>query len=183
MKKTNQIVLLEQEKWQDYSLPFSYTSHHYYDVEILHNNERVDVSFVKKPFETPFVKPLAYSKLFQPMWDDIKSWGIVENERLVAVIETFVLHWNNRLKITELWVDESYRRMGVATQLMNIAVNRAKEEKRRAIILEVQSCNQVAIDFYLKYGFKLIGFDLCSYGNCDIKNREVRIEMGMLLHD
>ena len=62
---------------------------------------------------------------------------------------------------------------------MNIAVKRAKDEKRRVIMLETQSRNEAAIAFYLAYGFTLIGFDACTYQNNDLQRREVRMEMGM----
>ena len=44
----------------------------------------------------------------------------------------------------------------------------AVSQKRRAIILETQSCNTNAIGFYLHQGFELIGFDTCCYTNNDI---------------
>lgn len=71
--------------------------------------------------------------------------------------------------------------MGIGTALMDIATQRARDERRRAVILETQSCNEKAIDFYRAYGFSLIGFDACAYQNNDIGRREVRMEMGMLL--
>jgi len=71
--------------------------------------------------------------------------------------------------------------MGIATALMDMAIGRAKQEGRRAVVLETQSCNEGAIDFYLNYGFTLIGFDTCAYRNDDIQRKEVRIEMGYYL--
>jgi ribosomal protein S18 acetylase RimI-like enzyme len=100
---------------------------------------------------------------------------------LIAAIETAVEEWSNRLKVTELWVDDAYRRKGIATALMNIAVQRARDEKRRLIMLETQSCNEGAISFYLAYGFTLIGFDACAYKNNDLECKEVRMEMGIFL--
>ena len=63
----------------------------------------------------------------------------------------------------------------------SIAVKRAREEKCRAVMLETQSRNENAIAFYLAYGFTLIGFNACEYGNNDLQRKEVRMEMGMLL--
>jgi ribosomal protein S18 acetylase RimI-like enzyme len=83
--------------------------------------------------------------------------------------------------VTELWVDGTYHRQGIGTALMDIAVKRAREEKRRAIMLETQSRNESAIAFYLAYGFSLIGFNACEYQNNDLARKEVRMEMGMLL--
>ena len=179
---TDKIIPLEREKWQDYEFPFHYISYNYYDVEINRSENSFAVSFVKKPFDMPFEHlPNDTDKLFQPWWDNIKAWGIVENGRLVAAIETSVEEWSNRLRVTELWVDDDYRRKGIGTALMDIAVKRAKEEKRRVIMLETQSRNEGAISFYIDYGFTLIGFDSCAYQNNDLERKEVRMELGIFL--
>ena len=180
----DQIIPLERVKWQDYRLEFHYISHNYYDVEITRSCGGFQVSFTQKPFDMPYEKtPDNSDKLFQPWWDDIKAWGIVENGWLVAAIETAAEDWSNRLRVTELWIDDACRRMGIGTALMDIAVKRAKDEKRRAIMLETQSCNEGAVAFYLAYGFELIGFDACAYRNNDLKRKEVRMEMGIFLEE
>ena len=174
---------LEQEKWQDYALEFNYTSYNYYDVEIKQNASGFNVSFTKKPFDKPYVKKDDNpDKLFQPWWEDAKAWGIVDdNDKLIAVIETAAEGWSNRLRVTALWIDSAYHRQGIGSALMDLAVKRAKEEKRRVVMLETQSSNETAIAFYLAYGFTLIGFDTCCYGNNDIQKKEVRIELGLFL--
>jgi len=178
----NQIIPLEREKWQGYCLKFHYIAHNYYDAGIDRSNEGFHVSFVKKAFDTPYEKmPDDFDKLFQPWWDEVEAWGIVINKRLIAVIETAVEIWSNRLRVTEFWVDDAYRRQGLGTALMDVAMRRAKNEKRRVLMLETQSCNEGAIAFYLSYGFSLIGFDICAYKNNDIKRKEVRMEMGIFL--
>ena len=154
----------------------------YYDVEIDRSDNGFQVLFTKKPLDAPFEhQPNEHDKLFQPWWDDIKAWGIVENGCLIAAIETAVEEWSNRFRVTELWVDDAYRRKGIATALMDIAVGRAKDEKRRVIMLETQSRNEGAIGFYLVYGFTLIGFDACAYQNNDLQRKEVRMELGIFL--
>jgi len=181
-KWDDKIVLLEQEKWQDHQLEFRYKSLNYYDVTVEQNDSGFNVSFIKKPFDEPYEHdPDETDKLFQHWWADIKAWGIIENKKLVAVIETAVEVWNNRLIVTELWVDEDYRRQGIATALMDIAMKRVKDEKRRVLVLETQSRNESAIDFYLNYGFTLIGFDTCAYRNNDLERKEVRLDLGILL--
>ena len=179
----NKIVPLEREQWQGYVLPFHYFSDSYHDVEIVRTGDNFNVSFVKKSFESPFeYKPdKDYDKLFQPHWDDIKAWGIVENGRLIAAVETAVEQWSNRLRVTELWIDDAYRRQGIGTALMDIACGRARDEKRRAVMLETQSHNANAVAFYLAYGFTLIGFNACEYQNNDLRRKEVRMDMGILL--
>jgi Acetyltransferases len=183
-KVVDRIISLEREEWQGYVLPFHYISHNYYDVEIVRANDNFQVSFIKKPFASPFeYKPdKDYDKLFQTHWEDVKAWGVVEGERLIAAVETAVEQWSNRLRVTELWIDDAYRRQGIGTALMGIAMKRARDEKRRAIMLETQSRNEAALAFYLAYGFTLIGFNACEYQNNDLQRNEVRMEMGILLN-
>ena len=49
------------------------------------------------------------------------------------------------------------------------------------LVLETQTNNATAIDFYLRFGFDLIGLDTAAYSNDDVRKREVRVEMGMRL--
>ncbi|MCL2855489.1 MAG: GNAT family N-acetyltransferase [Defluviitaleaceae bacterium] len=177
-----EIIELLAKDWQGYLLPFRYTAYEYYDVNIARNDSDFNVHFTKKPLDKPYEKmPNDDEKLFRPWWENVQAWGIVEDGKLLAAIETAVEEWNNRLIITELWVDDSIRRQGIAKRLMDKAMGRARAENRRAVMLETQSCNAPAIEFYLNYGFALMGFDACAYQNNDIERKEVRMEFGILL--
>lgn len=48
----------------------------------------------------------------------------------------------------------------------------------RMVILETQSCNVAAIDFYRSQGMDLVGVLTCDYSNNDMERKEVRFEMG-----
>ena len=101
---------------------------------------------------------------------------------LLACIEVCPEEWSNRLMVTELWVSDELRHQGIGKRLMDKAKEIAVSQNRRAIILETQSCNTNAIDFYLHESFELIGFDTCCYTNNDIGRREVRINLGYFFH-
>ncbi len=79
-------------------------------------------------------------------------------------------------------MSDELRGMGIGKRLMDKAKDVAREQNRRAIILETQSSNTNAIGFYLHEGFELIGFDTCCYTNDDIGRREVRINLGFFFH-
>jgi ribosomal protein S18 acetylase RimI-like enzyme len=64
---------------------------------------------------------------------------------------------------------------------MQRAVRVANKKSARMLVLETHSCNVPAIDFYLKHGFELIGFDIAAYSNEDVKKKEVRLEFGQAL--
>ena len=85
------------------------------------------------------------------------------------------------LRITNLIVQDGFRRRGYGSLLMTKAREIARSQGRRALILETQSCNTAAISFYLSQGFSFMGFNACEYSNQDLEKHEVRLEMGLLL--
>ena len=179
------IVPLPKERWKGTPIPLSFTTDEYYDVAISEHGGGFSIEMEKKAFDAPVThNPEDYDfpdSLYQDHWEGAQAWGVVEGGRLLACIETCPEEWSNRLMVTELWVSEALRRQGVGHRLMDIAKEQARREKRRAIILETQSCNVNAIGFYRHEGFELIGFDSCCYTNRDIERREVRLDMGFFL--
>ncbi len=95
--------------------------------------------------------------------------------------ECFMEKWNNRLRITNLLVFEKFRGNGIGTALIEKDIEIGIQSGARMAVLETQTCNPRAVEFYLKTGFKPIGFDLFSYSNSDAEKTEVRLEMGKLL--
>jgi GNAT superfamily N-acetyltransferase len=71
--------------------------------------------------------------------------------------------WNNLALTEDMRVDSKYRRTGIATKLMDAAINWAREAKRRGIMLETQDVNVSACLFYRQYGFTLGGVDRMLY--------------------
>ena len=104
--------------------------------------------------------------------------NIFKENELIAAIEICPETWSNRLMITELWVKNLYRKQGIGTALLNFVKKQALKKNYRAIILETQSCNTTAIEFYLKQEFVLFGFDRCCYHNDDMNRKEVRLNFG-----
>ena len=105
-----------------------------------------------------------------------------EDGALLACVEICPEEWSNRLMVTELWVADQLHRKGFGTRLMKLAKEKAREQGRRAIILETQSCNVRAIAFYRSQGFRLVGFDTCCYANNDIARHEIRFNFGFYLN-
>lgn len=182
-----EIIPLPKEKWKGTPILLKYTTNEYYDLETIENDECFEVKMVKKKFNNPVThSPEEYDfpdSLYQDHWEKAEAFGIVgENNELLACIEICPEEWSNRLMVTELWVKDELQRKGIGTALMNLAKKQAKLQKRRAIILETQSCNVRAIDFYRKQGFQLIGYDSCCYTNIDIEKHEIRFDFGFFLH-
>lgn len=177
-----EIIHLEKEKWKGYILTVKYTTKQYYDVVVNKKENGFDINIEKKDFTEEIThRPEEYDfsdKLYEEHWENAYAWGVIDNEKLVAAIETDQEIWSNRLRITELWVAEDYQKQGIGHALIEIAKEQARRERRRAIILETQSCNVNAVDFYQHEGFTLIGFDSCCYKNNDLERKEVRLEFG-----
>ena len=181
-----EIVPLPKEKWKYTPILMRYTTEEYFDLELTQDADSFHFDLVKRKFEQPVTHtPEEYDfpdKLYQDHWEDAEAFGIVQNEngeeKLLACIELCPESWSNRLMVTELWVADELHRKGIGTRLMNLAKEKAKSEKRRAIILETQSCNVRAIAFYRSQGFELIGFDTCCYTNRDVERHEIRFNFG-----
>ena len=183
-----EIAALPKEQWKGKPIPLTTRSDSYYDFEIDPlNADGCTVKITKKQAEEEIIHtPEEYDfpdSLYQDHWENAKAYGVVgKHGELLACIEVCPEEWSNRLMVTELWVSDELRGMGIGKRLMDKAKDVAREQNRRAIILETQSCNTNAIGFYLHEGFELIGFDTCCYTNDDIGRREVRINLGFFFH-
>jgi len=173
-----QIQLLEKEKWQGHKAYFSDYADNCFDVMITHEENAI-VRLQKVPLKER--KIIKYPQHLLVSNDaSVKAWGVVDNGELVAGVETSVENnaKNPRLYISLLWVNEEYRRKGIAAALIEKAKERARTEKLRAVFLQTWSCNEHAIAFYLSQGFRLIGFDSCPFSNEDIEKYNVPLKLG-----
>lgn len=177
-----EVIHLPKDKWKGTIIPIGYTTDKYYDVVLNKTDIGYQIKIDKKDFaETKIHTPMEYDypdKLYADHYENAYAWGILRDGELIAAIETDSEIWSNRLRITELWVSEQYQKLGIGHELIEIAKEQARRERRRAIILETQSCNVNAIDFYQHEGFELIGMDSCCYRNNDLQRKEVRLEFG-----
>ena len=186
--KNFEIVFLPKEKWKGTIVPIATKSDSYFDFEITPlDPEGCTVKIVRKGAESEIVHtPEEHGfpdSLYQDHWERAEAYGVVgEGGELLACIEVCPEEWSNRLTVTELWVSDALRGRGIGKRLMNKAKEIAAAQKRRAVILETQSCNTNAVGFYLHEGFELIGFDTCCYSNADIERREVRVNLGYFLN-
>ena len=182
------IVSLPTAQWKGTPIPLTTRNDSYYDVVISPlDQDGCTVSLVRKVADKEIVHtPDEYDfpdGLYQDYWENAEAYGVIGDAgELLACIEVCPEEWSNRLMVTELWVSESLRGKGIGKRLMDKAKEVAVQQKRRAIILETQSCNTKAIGFYLHQGFELIGLDTCCYTNDDIGRHEVRINLGFFFH-
>ncbi len=174
------IKLLDKNSYEKYPITFSYETKAYYDVSMTTASNTIQITLTKKPFDRA-VKKSFVDYLYEPYRERAEAYGYFRDETLVGIIEIDFEAWSKRLRISECIVFEAFQRQGIATKLMQFASERGMALGARALVLETQSCNVNAIDFYHSVGFELSGLDTLCYSNQDIENREVRLELGKKL--
>ena len=171
-----EIRKLDKETWKDRELTFSYTTDGYYSFDV----RGWDFRLVFCPYGDERRKTFS-GRLFEEWTEDPAAFGAFDGEELAGVIECTSETWNNRLRITNLLVFEKFRGRGVGTLLMRRALEEGAARGTRMAVLETQTCNRRAVDFYTKTGFRPIGFDLFCYSDSDAEKTEVRLEMAKKL--
>ncbi len=174
------IEVLNHEEYKGKRILFRYWTSYYFDIEINSKDQEETFKLIRKPFKSPQIKQFE-DTLLEDWLENPKLFGAFENDELVGYIELSHESWNNRMRVANIWVEESHRGKGIGKALMEVAEKTAKEEKARALILETQSCNDKAICFYKACSFSVIGFDLFAYTNDDVGKKEFRIEMGRVI--
>lgn len=174
------VIALPKEQYGGYAIDFSYRTEEYYAVQNESTRKVMMLDFVRKQFEQPVEKHFT-DHLYEPWVEDAEAFGVLDAGSLAAVIEMGMERWNNRARVAELWVREDCRRRGWGRMLFRHGIAWAIQKNARALVLETQSCNVPAIDFYRAMGMELIGCDLTAYSNRDMQMGEVRLEMGLPL--
>jgi len=169
------IIELDKTQYKRFELQFTYQTDTYYDV-LRDEDSLFSIRLVKKPFREEIHKEFV-DHLFADHLEDPSAFSINSSDTLLGYLEVDRESWHNRLRITELLILPEHRNKGYGTLLMHHAKAIATQDGFREIVLETQTCNTKAIDFYLQNGFMVNGLDISAYSNEDVINKEVRIEM------
>lgn len=175
-----EIVELKKDEATPIRLIYRYVTTEYFDLELSCKEGNWRASLKRKRFETPTEKGYE-SRFYEEFVDEPRAFTAISKGEHVGWLELGFHKWNNRMRVWEILVVEDFRRKGIGTLLMDHAVQLSRERGARMLVLETQSCNAPAIDFYTDYGFELIGFDSTAYSNKDMEKREIRLEMGLKL--
>lgn len=159
---------------------YKYMSDKYYEIHTERKINGWSFSVTEERFTVPFGKKFE-EEIFEPYKEGSEVYLADLNGEEAAIMVVQKMEWNNTLLIHDLYVDDRFKRNRLGRSLIEVAKKRATELGVRSITLETQTSNYPAIQFYLKNGFELIGFNLNSYSNEDAKKNEVRIEMGYIV--
>ncbi len=168
------IVRLDYEQYAGKEYEADVFSDAYLDIEP--QDEGFSLKWVKtsKEFHMPLKDAMLSDWLENPV-----AYGAFEGSNLLGFVEGFLEKWNNRFRVTNICVfDTSVRRAGLGKMLLESILIDAEKSDARMIVLETQSFNSVAISFYQKNGFEIIGFDRFAYSNEGPAEHNMRIEMG-----
>ncbi len=158
---------------KDKMLNFTYESDGYYD--LLSSEDGLTFSFQYQNHPNKIVKSskdaLVPSYIEEPL-----VFIAYKDDKEVGYLTLGIERWNNRLRIWNILVLNEYQNQGIGTILMKKAKEVMKLTSSRQIVLETQSCNNRAINFYIKNGFRFIGFDTACYSNFDLMRKEIRME-------
>ena len=113
-------------------------------------------------------------------FDDFWTYDVLQeelnnpnSEYFVAKLENNILGFAGIWKavddvhITDIVVKKSNRQTGIGSKLLEKLIQTAKSQNFNSITLEVNEHYQPAINLYLKYGFKNVGFRKKYYNNKD----------------
>lgn len=159
---------------------FSYVSPFFYNLQIIpqESDGGWKIELVKRKFEHVFVK-----KQDEKMFQDHKNnafyfFAHLRNKKTqIGWFCVELVEWNKTARLWDIDIYEPYRNQGYGSEIMSFIKEFLQKGKSRAILLECQSSNYPAIQFYRKHGFRLGGFDCIAYSNEDIQKHEIRLEM------
>jgi GNAT superfamily N-acetyltransferase len=80
-----------------------------------------------------------------------------DRERVVGFACVSQRPWSHSVNIDQVFVHPDYRRWGIATQLINRAIDYAQRQGVRTLLAEAPITNPVLV-VYLKAGFRVSGF-------------------------
>ena len=159
---------------------YTYETNTFYQIKSVQTENGWTFTLHEQPSPQPFVKQLE-EEMFDAYKDGSNYYVAQWNGEEAAVLVVQQLDWNNTLLIHDLYVYERFKRLGIGSKLIAYVKERAKVLGVRAITLETQTSNYPAVQFYLKHGFQLVGFNTISYSNKDVEKGEVRLEMAYVL--
>ncbi len=91
-----------------------------------------------------------------------------EGEEVLGFVDARPVAWNSTAHIANLIVERGSRRRGIGTLLLQSAADWARSRGLRRLLLEAQTKNVPAIEFYQINGARFCGFNDHYYPNRDV---------------
>ena len=125
-----------------------------------------DVDHIYSIEKLSFEHPWSKSHLLNDIQNKYsKNWVWTEKDGIVAYLFGYLIV--DEYHLHNIAVSNEYRKNGIALKLMEKMLNFAKENKVKAVFLEVSSSNLPACNLYKKNGFVAQGTRKKYYPNGD----------------
>ncbi len=162
------------------TIRFSYSSDFFYQVEFRETAAGFSWELVRRAAPATIKKENKW-RPFEAYVKKPRGYVATCEGKPVAYAEYSFQEWNKLVKVWHFYVKEEERGKGIGRVMMNEIEKAAKQFQARGIILETQTINAGAIEFYGKMGFAPWGVNTAEYGNSDIEKQEVLLWMGKKL--
>ena len=128
------------------------------DIRIL---EAVLANWFKNPKELNLIEPRMNYPFNFKKWvtltyknSDIKSFALKDNKWIVGIGNIIFNEDNKRAHALHIFIDEKYRRKGLATKMLQHLESLARDKRMSILTLRVMPKNEPAINLYEKMGFE-----------------------------
>lgn len=171
------IKQLSQKEYQGFPLHVRYQTKQYYDIEVL----SMGFQLIQKEYDQP--KQHMYEDVLFSDWLEAPiAFGLFEDDQLLGIIEGNMESWHSIFRITNVFIEEAYRRLGIGSTLMKHMITYVLHNLEvRGIMLETQTCNVPAIQLYQSFGFELCAIHTHEYSNDDLQRKEARLDFILVL--
>lgn len=93
------------------------------------------------------------------------------------------VEWNNTIWLMDIRVRADRKRAGVGTALVHSLAAEARSSGARGILVETQTTNAPAVDFYRHLGFRIAGFNDHLYTNHDRHSGDIALYLFLSFAD
>lgn len=124
------------------------------------------VKIESRSFPNPWTRGLFESELKNPV---SFSYTLKLNEGGKEVLAAYIIFWIvlGEAHILNLCVDQGYRNTGLATELLDIALDIMRKNMAFEVFLEVRKSNKIAQRLYASFGFRQLFERKNYYGDED----------------
>ena len=130
-----EIIRLDKSVYEGKKFTARYKTSGYYDIRAFNDGFKIEYLRLKEPIEKSFE-----DEFFGKWLENPTAYGAFEGKKLLGYAEGSIESWNNRFRISNICVFEnSERRRGIGTALIEKISKTAKSLKARMIVLETQS--------------------------------------------
>jgi len=171
---------LDPEDLVEKAIVFQYDSPGHFRVSIAERDNGWTIDLTRQVFPEKFHKRET-EQLVTKYKGSSEIYGAFVEGREAGLIQLEYQEWNRSVRVWDIDVALEFRRKGIGKALMDLCKARSLELGARRIVLETQTSNLRAIEFYKAMGFQLVGLDASNYSNDDVDKCEVRLEMSFLL--